>query len=61
MAHNIELAGGGGGGGPTFVEIQGFCGICRKTFETDCSYQCSENVNVEGNKGNQAFKLYTDL
>jgi hypothetical protein len=39
MAYNIEQGaggGGGGGGGLTFVEIQGFCGICPKTFETDC-------------------------
>ena len=26
-----------GRGGLTFVEIQRFCGICPKTFETDCS------------------------
>jgi hypothetical protein len=25
-----------GRGGLTFVEIQRFCGICPKTFETDC-------------------------
>jgi hypothetical protein len=39
MGHNIEQeagGGGGGGGGLTFVEIQRFCGICPKTFETDC-------------------------
>ena len=24
------------GGGLTFIEIQRFCGICPKTFETDC-------------------------
>jgi hypothetical protein len=30
---NIEQ----GAGGLTFVEIQRFCGICPKTFETDCS------------------------
>ena len=28
---------GRGGGGLSFVEIQRFCGICPKTFETDCS------------------------
>jgi hypothetical protein len=33
MGHNIEQ----GAGGLTFVEIQRFCGICPKTFETDCS------------------------
>jgi hypothetical protein len=27
----------GGGGGLSFVEIQRFCGICPKTFETDCT------------------------
>jgi hypothetical protein len=32
MGHNI----GQGAGGLTFVEIQRFCGICPKTFETDC-------------------------
>jgi hypothetical protein len=32
MGHNIEQ----GTGGLTFVEIQRFCGICPKTFETDC-------------------------
>ena len=32
MGHNIEQ----GAGGLTFVEIQRFCGICSKTFETDC-------------------------
>ena len=32
-----------GRGGLTFVEIQRFCGICPKTFETDCTClsQCS--------------------
>jgi hypothetical protein len=33
--------GGGGGGGLTIVEIQGFCGICPKTFETDWQSQIS--------------------
>jgi hypothetical protein len=33
MGHNIEQ----GAGVLTFVEIQRFCGICPKTFETDCS------------------------
>ena len=33
MGHNIEQ----GAGGLSFVEIQRFCGICPKTFETDCS------------------------
>jgi hypothetical protein len=32
MGHNIEQ----GAGGMSFVEIQRFCGICPKTFETDC-------------------------
>jgi hypothetical protein len=32
MGHNIEK----GAGGLTFVEIQRFCGIFPKTFETDC-------------------------
>jgi hypothetical protein len=32
MGHNIEQ----GAGGLSFVEIQRFCGICPKTFETDC-------------------------
>jgi hypothetical protein len=32
MGHNIER----GAGGLTFVEIQRFCGICPKAFETDC-------------------------
>ena len=31
MGHNIEQ------GGLSFVEIQRFCGICPKTFETDQS------------------------
>jgi hypothetical protein len=35
MAHNIEQ----GAGGLTFVEFQKFCGICPKTFETDCSFR----------------------
>ena len=34
MGHNIEQ----GAGGLSFVEIQRFCGICPKTFETDCSF-----------------------
>jgi hypothetical protein len=29
------------GGGLSFVEIQRFCGICPKTFETDCSSSMS--------------------
>jgi hypothetical protein len=33
MGHNIEQ----GAGGLSFVEIQRFCGICPKSFETDCS------------------------
>jgi hypothetical protein len=33
MGHNIEQE----AGGLTFVEIQRFCGICPKTFETDQS------------------------
>ena len=32
MGHNIEQ---GWAGGLSFVEIQRFCGICPKTFETD--------------------------
>ena len=34
MGHNIEQ----GAGGLSFVEIQRFCGICPKTFETDCIF-----------------------
>jgi hypothetical protein len=37
---NTTLNRGRGGGGDIlkFVEIQRFCGICPKTFETDCRY-----------------------
>jgi hypothetical protein len=35
MGHNIEQ---GAGGDWRFVEIQRFCDICPKTFETDCIY-----------------------
>jgi hypothetical protein len=38
-----------GGGGLTFVEIKGFCSICPKIFETDCSLigtTCSKTVIV---------------
>jgi hypothetical protein len=41
MGHNIEHnieQGPGGGDILKFVEIQRFCGICPKTFETDCRY-----------------------
>ena len=47
MGHNIEQ----GAGGMSFVEFQRFCGICPKTFETDCSpIQVDEN-NGEVDKG----------
>jgi hypothetical protein len=45
-----------GRGGLSFVEIQRFCGICPKTFETDCifalkkieeHFQFSDNVMGE--------------
>jgi hypothetical protein len=37
------------GRGLTFVEIQRFCGICPKTFETDCL------------KGNEKHIILTSL
>jgi hypothetical protein len=57
MGHNIEQR----AGGFTFVEIQRFCGICPKTFETDCSEPGISKEEAKKLKSQAASTVHQDV